>query len=176
MHTHATDPDPSVYSEALSNARLTALRALLEIINTTTSETEKRHAAVAILRAPDPNAPAPARTPRRHHAARPASAPPAAPSEPPHPDPAAAHSCTPRSTREIDTRLRDAELILNSPLLRDFAARLSKLPDLPDLPDPSDLPDICDLSDLHDLPDLDFQSAAATLATRAGGIPQSAPP
>ena len=49
-----TSDTDDVYSECLASARLTALRALLQIVNTTDDPVEKRHAATAILRAPDP--------------------------------------------------------------------------------------------------------------------------
>jgi hypothetical protein len=53
----------AIFSECLANARLTALRALLETVNTTDDPIERRRAATAILRISDPNAPRP-RVPR----------------------------------------------------------------------------------------------------------------
>jgi hypothetical protein len=141
--THEAD---LLFSESLANARLTALRALVEIVNTTEDPVEKRHAATAILRAPDPAAHPSARsTPRSPRTSRPES-------PPPHhhpPSPASPHS-HPRSTREIDELLASAEELINDESFIDSII---------------DLPDITSLK----LP----RNAAARIAAQAGAFPHN---
>ncbi|HMN41804.1 MAG TPA: hypothetical protein PKE29_13240 [Phycisphaerales bacterium] len=135
-----TSDTDDVYSECLASARLTALRALLQIVNTTDDPVEKRHAATAILRAPDPtvarrSAPDSSRVPR-HSVAGSARIPQrSAPDASPQHSESPSHPIAlplPRSTHEIDHLIASAADHLNeSPFLDPFA-------NCPDPPDPND--------------------------------------
>jgi hypothetical protein len=53
---------PQDYPALIAAARIAAIRALTDILATSDDPTERRHAATAILRAPEPEAPAPPAT------------------------------------------------------------------------------------------------------------------
>lgn len=148
--THPTSEADDIFAECLANARLTALRALLEIINTTDDPIEKRHAANAILRTPDPNARV-ARVARR--SASDSSRVPrhSAPVSSPHlyePDFTIPPTPPKRSIPESDRLIAAAQFALNdSPFI-----------------DP--IPTPADLADLSPRP-----SPAAILAASAGIVP-----
>jgi hypothetical protein len=91
---------PTAYADHLAQARLAAIKALTDILATSDDPTERRLAATAILRIPDPepppapprHAPEPDRRPyaeiiREHEAARAAAARAHAPAPTPLPEP-----------------------------------------------------------------------------------------
>ena len=76
----STTPSAPDYATELAAATLAALRSLLETLNTTDDPVEKRRIATAILRIPDPDAPA-----RRTRALRTPAAPEQSADLPPQP-------------------------------------------------------------------------------------------
>jgi hypothetical protein len=91
MHANHLQPTPSpAYAQLLAELRIAALQALGDILKDSDDPKEKRHAATAILRAPEPAEPAPTHTrqpvPSPHEGTQRASqTPQPAPPHPPRP-------------------------------------------------------------------------------------------
>ena len=150
MSTATADSPAQTYSTILAEARIAALRALTDILNTSEDPVERRHAATTILRLPEPE-PAPPPKPVPTHTTYDRSLSTGAPSHNPAPQ---SNTSIPDPPQALENALNELQRFINT-------HPLAGLPDL-------------DLNDDLDL-DLDepVASPAAIIAAAAGTCPPS---